>query len=47
MTDTHKICNHVERIARCAGEFLKEQQAQLRQSDIELKGMRNFVTHVD
>ena len=37
----------MERIARCAGEFLKEQQAQLRQSDIELKGMHNFVTHVD
>ncbi len=41
------ICIEVEKIARSVGEFLKEEQAKLRQSDIELKGTRNFVTHID
>lgn len=47
MIDIDKICNNVEQIARSTGEFLKEQQSRLQQSDIELKGTRNFVTHID
>lgn len=41
------IYTQVEQIARSTGEFLREGQAQLRKSDIELKGTRNFVTHID
>lgn len=41
------ICAEVEQIARSVGEFLKEEQAKLHKSDIELKGTRNFVTHID
>lgn len=41
------ICNEVEQIARSVGEFLKNEQAKLHKSDIELKGTRNFVTHID
>ncbi len=47
MIDINRIRNNVEQIACSTGEFLKEQQAQLHQSDIELKGTRNFVTHID
>lgn len=47
MTAINEISNEVERIARSVGEFLKTQQATLRKSDIELKGTRNFVTHID
>ena len=47
MIDINRIRNNVEQISRFTGEFLKEQQAQLHQSDIVLKGTRNFVTHVD
>lgn len=41
------ICAEVEKIARLVGAFLKDQQKKLQQSDIELKGTRNFVTHID
>jgi myo-inositol-1(or 4)-monophosphatase len=47
MIDIDKLRSNVEEIARIAGSFLKEQQSALRQSDIELKGTRNFVTHID
>lgn len=41
------ICTEVGQIARSVGEFLKTGQAKLRRTDIELKGTRNFVTHID
>lgn len=41
------IVKDVVEIARSVGEFLKTEQANLRKSDIELKGTRNFVTHID
>ena len=41
------IKDQVSQIARSVGEFLKNEQAKLRKSDIELKGTRNFVTHID
>ncbi len=43
----NNICVEVESIARSVGEFLKDEQAKLQKSDIELKGTRNFVTHID
>lgn len=47
MIDINQICDNVEQIARSTGKFLKERQAQLHQSDVALKGTRNFVTHID
>lgn len=41
------IRTEVEQIARSIGKFLIEEQAKLVDSDIELKGTRNFVTHID
>lgn len=41
------ICAEVEKIARSVGAFLKSEQAKLRNTDIELKGTRNFVTYID
>lgn len=41
------ICIEVESIARSVGEFLKDEQVKLHKSDIEQKGTRNFVTHID
>lgn len=37
----------VQQIARSVGQFLVNEQTKLRKSDIELKGTRNFVTHID
>ncbi|MDO5665924.1 MAG: inositol monophosphatase family protein [Bacteroidia bacterium] len=41
------ICIEVESIAYSVGEFLKDEQTKLHKSGIELKGTRNFVTHID
>lgn len=41
------ISTQVQQIARSVGQFLVNEQAKLSKSDIELKGARNFVTHID
>lgn len=45
--DLEKLCNDVKHIARDTGMYLKNQQALLRQNEIELKGTRNYVTYID
>lgn len=47
INDLNKLLEEVHQIARSVGEFLKLEQTKLRKSDIELKGTRNFVTHID
>ena len=46
-TNIKDICAEVKNIARATGQFLKAEQAKLQKSDIELKGARNYVTHID
>lgn len=43
----HTVCEQVIEIARSVGEFLKTEQSKLQRSEIELKGTRDFVTHID
>ncbi|HBX46571.1 inositol monophosphatase family protein [Limibacterium fermenti] len=45
--DIEVLCGKVAQIAVSTGEFLKIQQAKLHRSDIEFKGVRNYVTHID
>ncbi len=45
--DIENICRKVEETAVAVGRFLKEEQSKLKKSDIELKGTRNYVTHID
>jgi len=42
-----KICGQMIEIAREAGEFIRESRMKLKSSDIEVKGLHNFVTYVD
>jgi myo-inositol-1(or 4)-monophosphatase len=42
-----KLCNEVKRLALSTGEYLKTEQALLKKKDIELKGVRNYVTYID
>lgn len=41
------LCKDVQALARSTGEYLKTEQAVIKQKDIELKGTRNYVTYVD
>jgi len=41
------LCSEVKDIARTVGDYLKNEQALLKRNDIELKGMRNYVTYID
>jgi myo-inositol-1(or 4)-monophosphatase len=42
-----KICLEVQKIARTAGEFCKNERSKLTQDDIETKSTASFVTYVD
>ncbi len=45
--DLDVICKEVVKISRNTGKFLKEEVNKLKSSDIESKGVHNFVTYVD
>jgi myo-inositol-1(or 4)-monophosphatase len=42
-----KICLEVQKIARTAGEFCKNERSKLTEDDIETKSTASFVTYVD
>ena len=45
--DYKKICFEVQRIAREAGRFIREERLKLSEKDIETKSTASFVTYVD
>jgi myo-inositol-1(or 4)-monophosphatase len=47
MTDLKSISAEVERIAREAGAYILEEAGRISRSDIEVKGLHDFVTYVD
>jgi len=47
MINYQDICLKTVEIARNTGKFIKSEQEKLKNSDIEVKGIHNFVTHVD
>lgn len=47
MTDLENICTEVERIAKEAADFIVTESERFDTSDIETKGVNNFVTYVD
>lgn len=47
MTDLNDILEKVIKTARSTGAFLKKEVENVRSSDIESKGIHNFVTYVD
>ncbi|NLF41808.1 MAG: inositol monophosphatase [Bacteroidales bacterium] len=42
-----KTCGQMIEVAREAGAFIRESKLKLKSSDIEVKGLHNFVTYVD
>lgn len=46
-TSLQRLCSEVCRIAVFTGKYLKQEQARLSKSDIELKATRNYVTYID
>jgi myo-inositol-1(or 4)-monophosphatase len=47
MTDLKIICKEVERIASEAADFIVRESGRFETTDIEIKGINNFVTYVD
>lgn len=47
MTEINQLCENVKEIALSVGRYLKKEQGELKRSQIELKGTRNYVTYVD
>lgn len=45
--DYQDICLHVQRIARNAGDFIREERRKISASDVETKSTASFVTYVD
>ncbi len=45
--DYRQLCLHVCDVARDAGQFIRDEMPRLSASDIESKGLHNYVTHVD
>lgn len=43
----NSLCGEVENVARSVGNFLKTEQHKLHLSEIQQKGIRNFVTYID
>ncbi|MCX6722503.1 MAG: hypothetical protein NT094_00340, partial [Candidatus Staskawiczbacteria bacterium] len=47
MIDYKKLCVEVCQISKEVGNYIKEESLKLRSTDIEVKGIHNFVTYVD
>jgi len=47
MIDYRKLCEEVCQISKDAGKYIKDESLNLRSTDIEVKGIHNFVTYVD
>lgn len=47
MQEYRPLCLQVCDVAREAGQYIREELPRLRRSDIESKGLHNYVTHVD
>lgn len=47
MIDYEELCSAVCRISKEAGSYIKEESFKLRSTDVEVKGIHNFVTYVD
>ena len=45
--DPEKLISGVKILARAVGEYLREEQRELRKRDIEMKGTRDYVTYID
>jgi myo-inositol-1(or 4)-monophosphatase len=45
--DLGKLCAEVDKVAREAGKFILSQQKKLLTSQVEVKGLNDFVTYVD
>lgn len=45
--DIQKLCEEVKKVARLTGKYLKKEQTALKRRDIEMKGVRNYVTYID
>lgn len=45
--DYQKICEQVNELSRSVGERILQERASFNQDDIEIKGLHNYVTHVD
>lgn len=45
--DLKKLCSEVNLVAREAGRFILDQRAKLQSSQVEVKGLNDFVTYVD
>jgi len=47
MIDYEKLCNDVCIISKEVGNYIKVESLKLRSTDVEVKGIHNFVTYVD
>lgn len=47
MPDYKQLCSDVCALARQTGTYIRNEAESLRSSDVEVKGMHNFVTYVD
>ncbi len=45
--DYKKICLKTIELAKTTGKYIKKERESLKNADIEVKGIHNFVTHVD
>ncbi len=45
--DYQKICEQVNELSRNVGERILQERASFNQDDIEIKGLHNYVTHLD
>ena len=47
MNDLQEICTRIGKLARQAGQFIREERLKIKPEDIELKGKASLVTYVD